>query len=91
MAILDDLAAQVAASTGVEASAIDLINGIAARIQAAVDEALAGGATAAQLAPVQDEVTAMKASADALSAAIVANTPGAPASAAQRAKAVRNK
>lgn len=77
MAILDDLAAQVKANTDVEDSATLLINGFAARVQAAVDKALAGGATAEQLAPIQDEVTAMKRSADALSAAVVANTPAA--------------
>jgi hypothetical protein len=74
---LDALAAQVKANTDVEASATQLINGIAARVQAAVDKAIAGGATAADLAPVQAEVDAMKASADALSAAVVANTPAA--------------
>jgi hypothetical protein len=74
---LDALAAQVKANTDVEASATQLINGIAAHVQAAVDAAIAGGATAADLAPVQAEVDAMKASADALSAAVVANTPAA--------------
>lgn len=77
MAVLDDLAAQVQATLDVEDSAIVLLNGVAARIQAAVDAALAGGATAAQLAPVQDEVTALKAKTDALAAAVVANTPAA--------------
>jgi hypothetical protein len=77
MAILDDLAAQVKANTDVEDSATLLINGFAARVQAAVDKALAGGATAEQLAPIQDEVTAMKRSADALAAAVVSNTPAA--------------
>ena len=76
--ILDDLQAQVTASETVESSAVTLINGIAARIQAAVDAAVAGGATAAQLAPVTAEVAALKASSDALSAAVVANTPAAP-------------
>lgn len=76
--ILDALAAQVKANTDAEDSAVVLINGIAARIQTAVDAAIAGGATAAELAPVQAEVTAMKASADALAAAVLANTPAAP-------------
>lgn len=78
MAILDDLQAQVAATVTVEGSAVTLINGFAARMQAAVDAALAGGATAAQLAPVQDEINAMKTSSDALAAAVTANTPAAP-------------
>ena len=77
MAILDDLAAQVKANTDVEDSATLLINGFAARVQAAVDKALAGGATAAELAPVQAEVDAMKTSAAALSSAVAANTPAA--------------
>jgi hypothetical protein len=74
---LDALQAQVTSTTAVEASALALINGIAARVQAAVDAAIAGGATAADLAPVQAEIDAMKASADALSAAVIANTPAA--------------
>jgi hypothetical protein len=73
--VLAALEAQVTASTAVEASAVILINGIAARIQAAVDAAIANGATAAELAPVQGEVDAMKASSDTLSAAVAANTP----------------
>jgi hypothetical protein len=72
--ILDALAAAVAKVTTVEDSAIVLINGIAARVQAAVDAALAGGATAAELAPVQAEVDALNAKADELSAAVIANT-----------------
>lgn len=73
--VLGQLEAQVKANTDVEASATLLINGIAARIQTAVDAALANGATAAELAPVTDEIAAMNASAAALSAAVVANTP----------------
>jgi len=72
--ILDALAAAIAKATTVEDSAIVLINGIAARVQAAVDAALAGGATAAELAPVQAEVDALNAKADELSAAVIANT-----------------
>lgn len=73
--ILDDLATEVTAATTVMASATALINGIAARIQAAVDAALANGATAAELAPVQAEADALKASAADLTAAVEANTP----------------
>lgn len=76
-AVLDALAAQVKANTDAEDSATLLINGITARIQAAVDKAMANGATAAELAPVTDEIAAMKTSADALGAAVVANTPAA--------------
>ncbi len=72
--MLDDLKAAVTRETEVIASAVTLINGFAARVQAAVDAALANGATEAELKPVQDEVNAMKANADALAAAVAANT-----------------
>ncbi len=71
--VLDTLKAQVDATVGVEASAVAALNGVAARIQAAVDAALANGATEAELAPVQAEVDALKASADALAAAVASN------------------
>ena len=74
---LEALAAQVKANTDAEAAAVIVLNGIAGRIQAAVDAAIAGGATKEELAPVQGEVDSLKASADALSAAVVANTPAA--------------
>lgn len=76
--ILDSLAAQVTAQVTLETSVTAFINGEAARLQAAVDKALAGGATAAELAPIQDEVTALAASAAAMNAALVANTPITP-------------
>jgi hypothetical protein len=71
--VLANLEAAVANTVGVEASAIAALNGVAARIQAAVDAALANGATEAELAPVQAEVDAMNASAVALAAAVAAN------------------
>ena len=58
--VLTDLATEVARDTDVKNSAITVLNGIAARIQDAVNAALANGATAAELAPVQDEVNSMK-------------------------------
>jgi hypothetical protein len=73
--VLDALAAQVAANVSAEQSAVILINGIASRIQTAVTNAIAGGASADQLAPIQAEVTALQTSATALAAAVVANTP----------------
>jgi hypothetical protein len=73
--ILANLQAQVTASTTVEASAKALIDGIQARIQTAVDAAIANGATAEELAPVQAEADALKASSDALQVSVVANTP----------------
>lgn len=75
--VLADLATQVTAITSAADSAVALINGFAARVQAAVDAALDNGATAAELAPVQAEVDALKASAESLGAAVAANTPAA--------------
>lgn len=75
--VLEQLQAEVANDVTVMGSATTLINGIAARIQAAIDAALANGATAEELAPVTDEVAALNAGATALSAAITANTPAA--------------
>lgn len=72
--VLDALADQVQANVSAEQSAIIVLNGLQARIQAAVDAALEGGATAAQLAPVSAINADLKASADALAAAIAANT-----------------
>lgn len=72
--ILAALEAQIQASTEVQASAVLLINGIGARIQAAVDAALLNGATAEQLAPVQTEIDALAASTSALAAAVQQNT-----------------
>jgi hypothetical protein len=76
--VLDDLKAAVDKTTTVETSAVTLINGIADRVKAAVDAAIANGATAEQLAPVTDEVAAMNAGADALAAAVTANTAPPP-------------
>lgn len=76
--LIQTLTDEVAQTKEVEASALAFINGIAARQQAAVDAALANGATAEQLAPITDEVNAMAQSRAALAAAILANTPAAP-------------
>ena len=73
--VLADLEAEVTNDVTVMGSATILINGFAARVQAAIDAALAGGATAAELAPVQAEVDALKAGSTDLAAAVVANTP----------------
>ena len=70
---LDNLAAAVTKIEGVADSAIALINGIAARIQAAVDAAIAGGASAADFAPGQAEEDGLNAKADALAAPVAAN------------------
>ena len=72
--ILAALEAEVTEATTVMASATTLIEGFVGRIQAAVDAALANGATEAELAPVQAEVDALHASAEVLAAAVIANT-----------------
>lgn len=66
---------QISATDNVIDSAVTLINGIRTMIADAVTQALANGATAAELAPVIDALTAIKGKTDALAAAIVANTP----------------
>ncbi len=71
---IDALTAQVTASETVEASATLLINGFQARLQAAIDKATAGGATAAQLAPLTQLSADLKTNSDALAAAVAANT-----------------
>ncbi len=79
MAKLDDaitaLTAEVAKDTTVIASAITLIKGIAAQIQAAVDAALAAGATPAQLKALTDLQASVAANDTALAAAVAAGTP----------------
>ena len=68
------LEAQITATIGVEASATALINGFAQTILTDVNNALAGGATATQIATlVTNEVSSLQASATSLSAAVAAN------------------
>lgn len=75
VAELEALRAQVEATVGVEASAVALIQGTAARIDAAVAAAIAAGATPEVLQGITDESAKLKASADALAAAVTAGTP----------------
>ncbi len=56
--------------------AVLYIQGVPALLQAAKDEALENGATAAQLQPLTDFGTELEAKAAALEAALTANTPG---------------
>lgn len=76
---LSDLAAQATKNTDAEAAAVQVINGGADRIQAALDAYKAANPTVSddQLAGIQSEITALKGSSDALGAAVVANTPAA--------------
>lgn len=71
------LRAEIARNKEVDASAIVLLNGIVARIDAAVAAAIAGGATAAQVAEMKALGVSLAADTDALAAAVVANTPAA--------------
>lgn len=70
---LGPMTLKVQRTRGIVDSATVYINDSAARIQAAVAAALALGATAEELAPVQAEVDAMNTQADVLAAAIAAN------------------
>lgn len=72
-ASIDALVAAIAAEDTVIQSAILLINGIAKRISDAVTAALAGGATAAELAPITAVVADIQAQSTALSDAVAAN------------------
>jgi hypothetical protein len=73
--IVTNAVVEIKNTTGVLESAKLWIDGSAARQQAAVDAALANGATQEQVAPMQAEVDAMKAKSDEVAAAIAAN-PG---------------
>jgi hypothetical protein len=70
---LDALAKEVTDTVGVEESAVAALSGVEAKIEAAVAKALENGATAEQLAPVTDELAALKAAREALAAAVAAN------------------
>jgi hypothetical protein len=59
----------------VEDSAVAFITGVPGLIQAAIDKATAGGATATQLAPFTDLTVQLQAKSDALQTALTANTP----------------
>jgi Tfp pilus assembly protein PilW len=68
--VLQDLIDEMTNAETVEDSAIAFIQGVPALIQAAVDAALANGATAEELAPVAQVGTDLKAKSDALAAAL---------------------
>ena len=70
MAALDDLRAEVARNTSLEQSAVTLIQGIAQQLKDAI--------AANDPAALTDLTNQLSASADALGAAITANTPAAP-------------
>lgn len=76
---IDPLVAQVKADDDIVDSAVIWINGSIARIQTAVDAALANGATGAELQPLTDEIAVQKGKVQAVADAIAANTPAANA------------
>jgi hypothetical protein len=75
--LLAPLEASVTKARTVIGSATTFVNGVAPLIAAAVAAAIANGATAEELQPVSDLGVALDAEADALAAAILANTPAA--------------
>lgn len=76
--VLEQLRQQVESANGAMASATVLINGIAARIEADVQAALANGASEAELAPFAATVESLRNATDELGAAVQANTPNVP-------------
>ena len=71
--ILGTLADEIAQTRTVIASAVVLIDGISARIQTAVEAALANGATEAELAPFTELEAALEADRTALANAVSRN------------------
>ena len=71
--VIDAEIAIVTETVGVIDSAIVLIGTIASKIQAAVDAAIAGGATAAELQPLTDLQASLVAKKTELAAAVAAN------------------
>lgn len=76
--VLGTLETQITTTKGVIESAIVLIGGVQARIDSAVQAAIANGATAEELAPFTALSAALGTDTDALAAAVAANTPPAP-------------
>jgi hypothetical protein len=76
MSELSDLQDQVAATIGIEQSAVTLIQGLAAKIDALVANAGTGGVDPAELTKLKD---ALKSEADALAAAVTAGARPDPA------------
>lgn len=76
---LAQLQADVTAETTVEQSVVVLLNGIPAQIAAAVAAATAAGATPDQLAAFDTLASTIETNTAALSTAVTANTPTAPA------------
>ena len=75
---IDALNAETTRNTTVVGSALALINGFAARLDAAVAAAVAAGATQAQLTELNQLSAGLKSNDDQLAAAVAANTPAPP-------------
>ncbi len=84
---LSNTIAEMTASKTVMDSATTFVGSVPGLLQTAVDAALANGATADELQPVTDLGDQLQASADALAAALAANTPQGPPTPAQLSKA----
>lgn len=83
---IDQIVADVTAQQTVIDSAIVFISGVPGLIEAAVQKALDGGATAAQLAPLTDLAGQVRAKTQALTDALTANTPTPTVARARSAK-----
>ncbi len=84
---LTNTIAEMTASKSVMDGATVFVGTVPGLVQAAADAAIANGATADQLKPVTDLGDQLKASSDALAAALAANTPQGPPTQAQLKKA----
>lgn len=82
--VIDDLVAAVAAEDTVIDSAVVYIQGVPALIKTAVDAALVGGATAAELAPLTTLISDTTTKAAALTKAMTDNTPTPPVATAKK-------
>ncbi len=76
--VVQQVVDQVTATDTVIDSAVTALNGVQALVAAAVQQALANGATAAELQPVTDALATLKSETDNLAQAVAANTPAAP-------------
>lgn len=74
MADFSSLVEQVTRTVGIQASAVVALEGVTARLEQAVAEAIAAN-DAADLTAIQSAVADLKASTDALAAAIPATSP----------------
>lgn len=82
MSALDDKIAELTTTvhetTDLDESILAVLNGFPAIMQAAIDKALAAGATPVQLQAITDATAALQTKAPELKAAVVANTPASP-------------